>query len=94
MTDYEKLEKVERRLYEVCRRCNSLESALVAASDHETARSLYEELERASRKFTALAVRREALRRACLNRGRDPQNAGSAPGKNFRKNFRIAKNFA
>jgi hypothetical protein len=87
MTDYEKLEKVERRLYEVCRRCNSLESALVAASDPETARSLYEELERASRKFTALAVRRDVLRRACLNRGRDPKNAGSAPGKNSEKFF-------
>ena len=87
MTDYEKLEKVERRLYEVCRRCNSLESALVAASDPETARSLYEELEQASRKFTALAVRRDALRRACLNRGRDPQSAGSAPEKISEKIF-------
>jgi hypothetical protein len=87
MTGYEKLEKVERRLYEACRRCNSLESALVAASDPETARSLYEELEKASRKFTALAVRREVLRRACLNRGRDPQNAGTAPGKISEKIF-------
>ena len=66
MTDYEKLEKVERRLYEVCRQCNSLESALVAASNPETARSLYEELEKASRKFTALAVKRDAIRKACM----------------------------
>ncbi len=66
MSDYDKLERIERKLYEVSLLCNHLETALVSVSDPAMAESLYKKLDKASRKFTELAKQREALRKICV----------------------------
>lgn len=65
MSDYDKLERIERKLYKLSLLCNSLETALISARDQVTVESLYKKLDKASRKFTELAKQRDALRKVC-----------------------------